>query len=78
MSGRSATITPIYKKKGSVEEVTNYKPVSNLPTSSKILGSAIKDQVVTYLFDNKLICDERSPYLFGRSTQTSLHSIIDR
>ena len=74
----SATITLIYKKKGSAEQVTNYRPISILPTSSKILESAFKEQVVTYLSDNKLICDEQSAYHPCRSTQTSLHGINDR
>ena len=53
-----------YKMKGSVEEVTNYRP--------------IKEQVVTYLSDNTLICNEQSAYLPGRLTQTYLHGIMDR
>ena len=69
--------TPIYKKKGSVEEVTNYRPISILPTLSKFLESAMKEQVVTYLSDNKLICDEQSTCPPGPSTQTSLHCITD-
>ena len=64
--------------KGSVEEITNYRPISILPTFRKILESAIKEQVVTYLSDSKLICNRQSTYLSGHLTQTSLHSIIDR
>ena len=70
-----AAITSMYKKKGSVEEVTIYRPISILPT---FLESAIKEQVATYLSDNKLICDEQSAYFAGTSTRTSLHSVIDR
>ena len=66
MSGSRLSSLP-YTKMGSVEEVTNYRPISILPTLSKILESAIKEQVVTYLSDNKLICDEQSAYPNGHS-----------
>ena len=74
----SQQVTPIYKKKRSVEEVTNYWPILILPILSKILESAIKEQVVTSLSDNKLIYNEQSAYLPRHSTQTSLHGITDR
>ena len=49
---KSATITPIYKKKESAEEVTNYRPILILPRS------LLLEQIVTYLSDNKLSCNE--------------------
>ena len=58
-----------YTKNSNVEEVTNNRPISILRTLSKVLESAIKEQVVTYLSGNKLICDEQSAYLPVRSTQ---------
>ena len=73
-----AFVTPVYKRKGKTDDLSNYRPISILPTIGKLLEFAVKEQVVHYLLANKLITDQQSAYLPGRSTQTSLHGIIDR
>ena len=55
---------------------SNYRPISITPTVSKIIESAIKKQVSTYLIDNDLVSGNQFAYLSGRSAQTALHSII--
>ena len=73
-----AFVMPIYKRKGKTDDLSNYRPISILPTIGKLLEFAVKIQVVHYLLANKLITDQQSAYLPGRSKQTSLHGIIDR
>ena len=66
----------IYKRNGKTDDLSNYRPISILPTIGKLLEFAVK--VVHYLLVNKLIIDQQSAYLPGRPAQTSLHGIIDR
>lgn len=43
-----ASVVPIFKK-GEVDDVSNYRPISLLPIISKILEKVIKNQIVEYL-----------------------------
>ena len=74
---KTATITPIYKKTGSKDECSNYRPISVLPTISKILESAVKEQVLGYFISNDLLSEHQSAYLKGKSTITALHYIVN-
>ena len=46
-----AKVTPLFKK-GSRQDPSNYRPISVLPTISKVLEKAIHAQFYTYLNDN--------------------------
>ena len=70
--------TPLYKKSGSTDNISNYMPISILPTTSKVLEVAVKEQVMNYFTENNLFCTEQSTYLSSRSTVTPLHSAIKR
>ena len=48
-----AKVTPIYKK-GCKKLQINYKPISVLPTISKILERVISDQLTQYFYDQHL------------------------
>ena len=51
---KEALVTPVLKK-GSPEEVSNYRPVSCLPAASKLLELVVCDQMTDYLKGNKLL-----------------------
>ncbi len=44
---------PIYKNKGDKEDCTNYRPISLLPTFSKIYGKLIDKQIRSYMDEHK-------------------------
>ena len=60
---KMAFVTAIYKRKGKTDDLSNYRPISILPTIGKLLEFAVKEQVVHYLLANKLITDQQSAYL---------------
>ena len=60
---KMAFVTSIYKRKGKTDDLSNYRPISILPTNSKLLEIEVKEQEVTYLLRNKLISDQQSAYL---------------
>ena len=74
---KKAMVTPIYKGKGSKNDMSNYRPISITPIISKILEAAIKEQITKYLINNNLISMKQFAYMPGRSTQTALHSDLD-
>ena len=72
-----ARVTPVYKGNGNKEDPTNYRPISVVCHIAKIFEKVIAHQFISYLNTNNLITSDQSAYLYGRSTQTSLHRVID-
>ena len=72
-----ARVTPLYKGKGDKEDPSNYRPISVVCHVAKIFEKLIAGQFVSYLKKHSIISEDQSAYLEGRSTQTSLHRIID-
>ena len=67
-----AHVTPVYKKSGPMTEKTNFRPISILPTISKICESVIHNRLLDHLMCNKLISEKQSAYLRGDSTAQQL------
>ena len=65
-----ARVVPIYKNKGSVDDQTNFRPISLLPVLSKILESVIKDQISTYFENNNILT--QCQYGFRNKKSTTL------
>ena len=51
---KESWVTPIYKKKGSNLDATNYRPISNLSTVGKVLEVAACTQITQYCEANGL------------------------
>ena len=49
-----AKISPLFKK-GSKQDPSNYRPISVLPTISKLLEKTVHMQLYSYLCDNNLL-----------------------
>ena len=67
-----ATVTAIFKNKGDKHYAGNYRPISLTSIACKILESIIRDAVMKYLKDNKLISNKQFGFLGGRSTTLQL------
>ena len=63
-----ARIVPLYKK-GPTNDCGNYRPVSLLPSLSKIIEKAICAQLMKYLNTHQLLCDDQ--FGFRRRNQTT-------
>ena len=70
-----ADVTPIFKK-GDATLTKNYRPVSVLPTISKIFERLMLKQIVSYI--EKFLSPYLCGYRKGFSTQTALLSLIER
>ena len=71
-----AMLTPIIKKSNeSHEELSNYRPISNLPFVSKLIEKAVASQLNYYLTENNLHDVNQSAYKTYHSTETALLKI---
>jgi len=70
-----ADVTPIFKK-GVSNLVKNYRPVSVLPTVSKVFERIMQKQILEYL--DKFLSPYLCGYRKGFSTQTALLRLIEK
>jgi hypothetical protein len=71
---KNANVSPVFKKKDRLI-VDNYRPVSILPTMSKIFERAMSDQIVSY-FDN-IFDDRLAAFRSGYSCQHVLMKLVE-
>ena len=70
-----AHITPIFKSKVKSDKI-NYRPISILPTLSKIAESVIHKRLLDHLISNKIITKFQAAYIPSDSTAQQLLSMI--
>lgn len=70
-----AKIIPIHK--GGSYDPQNFRPISLLPSISKILEKAVHQQLYAYLNNNGLISNRQSGFRPLHSTSTCLTEIVD-
>ena len=72
-----AKVIPIHKK-GSLNDISNYRPISLLPSISKILAKLVFKQLSTYLNERKLLYASQYGFRAGHSTELASIELIDR
>ena len=76
-SWKRANVSPIHKK-GSISDKTNYRPISLLSCTSKLMERMISDQLRVYLEENSLLKPEQYGFRKGSSTLDQLLDIYDK
>ena len=72
-SEKLALLRPSLKKAGlDIEDMNNYRPISNLSFLSKIVERAILDQLLPFLEQNEIVSKHQSAYRKFHSTETAL------
>ena len=75
---KRAVVTPLLKKTNlDVNELKNYRPVSNLSFISKILEKVVLKQCQSHLVNNNLIEINQSAYRKNHSTETAVLSVME-
>ena len=74
---KSAKVSALFKG-GEKSQKDNYRPISILPTVSKIVERAAHVQLCSYLEENKLLSQSQFGFRKGRSTSTALIDFTDR
>ena len=73
---KTANVTPIFKK-GLSSSICNYRPISLTSVFSKLFERIVKDQMLKYLFDHKLITRCQHGFLSKHSTCTQLLETVN-
>ena len=73
---KTANITPVYKRKGAKTDKNNWRPISILPTLSKICESVIHHRILRHMLDNNVITEKQAAYLPKDSTTNQLLYIV--
>lgn len=72
-----ARVTPVYKGKGSKNDVNNYRPISVIGHVAKLTERVVQHQLLSYLLSHDLISIDQSAFRPKHSTQTALHRVVD-
>jgi len=72
-----ALITPLYKRKGERNNVKNYRPISVLPATAKLIEKLVYDKVMAFLEKHGKIMDQQHGYRESRSTQSAIIILTD-
>ena len=73
---KNAKLTPVYKN-GDKTIPENYRPISILPTLSKIIERQVTNSVLNYLNANNIIHSQQSGFRQSHSCQTALTKITE-
>ena len=69
---KQAEIRPIYKKKGSKSDPSNYRPVSLTSVTCKVFEKIVKKCLCNHLLENNLLSPHQFGFITGRCTTTQL------
>ena len=69
---KRAEIRPIYKKKGSKLDPSNYRPISLTSVVCKVFEKVIKNRLCSHLIDQDLLSSHQFGFVPGRNTKTQL------
>lgn len=73
---KAAKVVPIHKK-GSKCNINNYRPISILPSLSKIFERIIYNKLLQFIQQNKIISSTHHGFLPNRSTETALFDFMN-
>ena len=71
-----AHVTPIFKRVGSKNIKSNYRPISILPSLSKVAESVIHERLLSHCVFHNIITERQAAYLKGDSTITQLLYLV--
>ncbi|XP_045463813.1 uncharacterized protein LOC123673371 [Harmonia axyridis] len=71
-----ARVIPVYKN-GKEDECTNYRPISILPTISKILEEILKRRLLEFLDRSRVLDQNQHGFRSGKSTMTALVALME-
>ena len=69
-------VLPIFKK-DDVQLLNNYRPISMLPTISKVFEKVVHEQLTEFLNVNKLLYNSQYGFRKTHSTETATPELID-
>ena len=71
-----AKVNPLFKR-GDVCQLNNYRPISLLPTISKVFERVIYSQLYTYFSENNLLSEQQYGFRAQHSTELASVKLVD-
>lgn len=72
---KNAIIKPLYKK-GNCDSVENYRPISMLPSVSKVYESSVSGKLASYFLDNKMLDEHQHGFTKNKSLDSAMCDLI--
>lgn len=72
-----AEVVPLFKS-GDHDSPSNYRPVSLLPTLSKIIEKLVKKRILDFLHRNKVLCAEQFGFHASKSTNDAIFAFLEK
>jgi hypothetical protein len=69
-------VTPLFKKKGSKNDLNNYRGLSVLPPVGKALEKIMFEQMITFINENNILFPSQHGFRQFHSCETALHELI--
>ena len=76
-SWKQAKVNPLYKA-GAKDDINNYRPISILPTLSKLIEKVIQTHLMNYLNTFDVLHQFQSGFRSGHSTETAFSLMTER
>lgn len=74
---KQARVTPVFKGKGSAEEIGNYRPISVISHVAKMFERCVSLQLTDYLETHNFITGDQSAFRKSHSTNTAAHKVFE-
>ena len=74
---KNAKVNPLFKS-GASDNVNNYRPISILPTLSKLIEKHVHNSFIEFLNYYKLLCKSQSGFRKNHSCESALVHMIDK
>ena len=71
-----AVVVPVFKK-GEITHINNYRPISLLPSFSKIFEHVMRRRIMVFMTESKLLNESQHGFIMGRSTHTAIFQFVD-
>ena len=69
-------VQPLFKK-GEKTEITNYRPISLLPSFSKIIEKIIHKRLISYLTENNILANEQFGFRKNSTTNMATYALLN-
>ena len=76
-ASKIARVTPLFKG-GDTSDISNYRPISVLPSFSKILERVMYNRLYKYLTTEKLLYSKQFGFQTGLSTAHAIVKLVDQ
>ena len=73
---KTARVVPVFKD-GSLTDVSNYRPISNLLTLNKIFEILTENRLKSFIDDNNILSDQQFGFRKGRNTEHAIFNLMN-